>query len=170
LNRQRNHVFEPFVGTPGKPVRRRDDKEPGLVLLFSILGRFFFGHDGRPSVALSHRRRNPDASPTARADIDVLLVPQAIGATFQMGYVVEEMEQYGGAPLWGPIVREIGAPAVLAGLVGPFENPVPDQIGDYLRGGTYVIDKRGRGLAHVAFPDEGVAIAEIPLRPELSLR
>jgi N-carbamoylputrescine amidase len=100
-----------------------------------------------------------------RASVDLLLVPQAIGATVQLGYDVERMEENGTEPLWGPIVGEIGAPAVTAGLVGPFENPIPDRVGNYLRGGTYVIDGNGRALAHVAFPNEGVALATLPVRP-----
>jgi predicted amidohydrolase len=96
-----------------------------------------------------------------RAGVDLLLVPQAIGATVPLGYEVERIEEGGTKPLWGPIVRTIGAPAVTAGLVGPFENPVPAQAGDYLRGGTYVIDKDGQALAHVAFPREGIALATV---------
>ena len=102
----------------------------------------------------------------ARAGVDLVLVPQAIGATYQMGQMVESMEEAGCRPLWGEIVRELGAPAVTAGLVGVFENPMPEQIGDYLRGGTYVIDAAGRGLAHVPFPEEGVAVAAISLGSE----
>jgi hypothetical protein len=63
-------------------------------------------------------------------------------------------------------VRELGAPAVTAGLVGVFQNPMPEEIGNYLRGGTYVIDAAGRGLAHVPFPEEGVAMAAISLGSE----
>ena len=66
------------------------------------------------------------------AGVDLVLVPQAIGATEQLGRRVETMEDGGRRPLWGPIVRELGAPAVTAGLVGVFENPMPEEIGDYL--------------------------------------
>jgi predicted amidohydrolase len=99
------------------------------------------------------------------AGVDLVLVPQAIGATERLGRLVETMEE-GSRPLWGPIVRELGVPAVTAGLVGVFENPVPEEIGDYLRGGTYVIDAAGRGLAHVPFPEEGVAVAAVSLGSE----
>jgi N-carbamoylputrescine amidase len=98
-----------------------------------------------------------------RAGVDLLLVPQAIGATVPLGDEVERIEEGGTKPLWGPIGRTIGVPAVTAGLVGPFENQVPDQAGDYLRGGTYVIDKDGRAMAHVAFPREGIALATVPI-------
>ena len=60
------------------------------------------------------------------------LVPQAIGATERLGRLVETMEEQGRRPLWGPIVRELSVPAVTAGLVGVFENPMPEEIGDYL--------------------------------------
>jgi hypothetical protein len=53
----------------------------------------------------------------------------------------------GAGPCGDPIVRELGAPAVTAGLVGAFENPMPEEIGNYLRGGTSVIDAAGCGLA-----------------------
>jgi predicted amidohydrolase len=102
----------------------------------------------------------------ARAGVDLVLVPQAIGATYQLGLMVESMEEAGCRPLWGEIVRELGAPAVTAGLVGGFENPRPQEIGDYLRGGTYVVDATGRGLAHVPFPEEGVAMATVRLGRE----
>jgi predicted amidohydrolase len=101
-----------------------------------------------------------------QAGVDLVLVPQAIGATERLGRLVETMEEEGRRPLWGPIVRELGVPAVTAGLVGVFENPVPEEIGDYLRGGTYVIDAAGRGLAHVPFPEEGVAVAAVSLGSE----
>jgi hypothetical protein len=39
-------------------------------------------------------------------------------------------------------------------------------VGDYLRGGTYAIDAAGRGLAHVPFPEEGVAVAAVSLGSE----
>ncbi len=99
----------------------------------------------------------------ARAKVDLVIAPQAIGSTVSLGHSVEEMERGGNEPLWGPIVREVGAPAVTAGLVGAFENPIPEQVGDYLRGGTYVIDATGRGLAHVSFPEEGIAVASVTL-------
>src|SRR5205823_11445479 len=98
------------------------------------------------------------------AGVDLVLVPQAIGATVELGWAVEAMEKRGSQPLWGSIVREIGVPAITAGLVGFFDNPVPDQVGDYLRGGTYVINATGQGLAHVPFLDEGVAVATVTLR------
>lgn len=98
-----------------------------------------------------------------RADVDLVLVPQAIGATEELGRLVETMEEGGRQPLWGAIVRELGVPAVTAGLVGVFENPRPETIGSYLRGGTYVIDAAGRGLSHVPFPEEGVALATVRL-------
>jgi predicted amidohydrolase len=101
-----------------------------------------------------------------QAGVDLVLVPQAIGATERLGRLVEAMEEEGRRPLWGPIVRELGAPAVTAGLVGVFENPLPEGVGDYLRGGTYVIDAAGRGLAHVPFPEEGVAVAAVSLGSE----
>jgi predicted amidohydrolase len=101
-----------------------------------------------------------------QAGVDLVLVPQAIGATERLGQLVETMEEDGRRPLWGPIVRELGAPAVTAGLVGVFQNPMPEEIGNYLRGGTYVIDAAGRGLAHVPFPEEGVAMAAISLGSE----
>lgn len=98
-----------------------------------------------------------------RADVDLVLVPQAIGATEELGRRVETTEEGGRRPLWGAIVRELGVAAVTAGLVGIFENPRPETIGDYLRGGTYVIDAAGRGLSHVPFPEEGVALATVRL-------
>jgi predicted amidohydrolase len=103
------------------------------------------------------------------AGVDLVLVPQAIGATERLGRLVETMEEEGRRPLWGPIVRELGAPAVTAGLVGVFENPLPEEIGDYLRGGTYVIDAAGHGLAHVPFPEEGVAVAAVSLGSERTM-
>jgi predicted amidohydrolase len=104
-----------------------------------------------------------------RAGVDLVLVPQAIGATERLGQLVETMEDGGRRPLWGPIVRELGAPAVAAGLVGVFENPMSEEVGDYLRGGTYVIDAAGRGLAHVPFPEEGVAVTTLRLGRERTL-
>ncbi len=98
-----------------------------------------------------------------RAGVDLVLVPQATGATEQLGRFVEGLEAGGRRPLWGPIVRALGAPAVTAGLVGVFENSMPELIGNYLRGGTYVIDAAGRGLVHVPFPEEGVAVATVRL-------
>jgi predicted amidohydrolase len=103
------------------------------------------------------------------AGVDLVLVPQAIGATERLDRLVEAMEEEGRRPLWGPIVRELGAPAVTAGLVGSFENPLPEEIGDYLRGGTYVIDAAGRGLAHVPFPEEAVAVAAVSLGSERTI-
>jgi hypothetical protein len=87
--------------------------------------------------------------------------PQAIGATDELGRQVELLEEEGQRPLWGEIVRGLGAPAVSAGLIGPLESPAPALLGTYLRGGTYVIDAAGQGLAHVPFPEEGVAVATI---------
>lgn len=101
-----------------------------------------------------------------QAAVDLLLVPQAIGATEELGRMVETMEERGRWPLWGAIVRELGVPAVTAGLVGVFENPKPETIGDYLRGGTYVIDAAGCGLSYVPFPNEGVALASVRLGRE----
>lgn len=100
----------------------------------------------------------------ARAGVDLVLVPQAIGATEQLGRHVEALDDEGRRPLWGELVREMGAPTVTAGLVGALESPFPAMVGDYLRGGTYVIDADGRGLAHVPFPEEGVAAATISIR------
>jgi predicted amidohydrolase len=99
----------------------------------------------------------------AQANSDVVLVPQAIGATERLGRLVETMEEGGRQPLWGEIVRELGVPTVTAGLVGIFENPRPEVMGDYLRGGTYIIDAAGCGIAYVPFPEEGVAVATLPL-------
>src|SRR5437763_1559415 len=103
------------------------------------------------------------------AGVDLVLVPQAIGATERLGRFVETMEEERLRPLWGPIVRELGAPAVTAGLVGAFENPMPAKVGDYLRGGTYVSDAAGLGLAHVPFPEEGVAVAAVRLGSERTI-
>ena len=99
----------------------------------------------------------------ARAGVALVLVPQAIGATEQLGRQVETLEDEGRRPLWGEFVRELDAPAVTAGLVGPLVSPFPETIGDYLRGGTYVIDADGLGLAYVPVPQEGVAVATIRL-------
>jgi predicted amidohydrolase len=104
-----------------------------------------------------------------RANLDLILVPQAIGATEKLGRLVETKEEGGGRPLWGEIVRELGVSTVTAGLVGIFENPWPETLGDYLRGGTDIIDAAGRGLAHVRFPDEGVALATVRLGREPAL-
>jgi hypothetical protein len=46
---------------------------------------------------------------------------------------------------------------------------MPEEVGDYLRGGTYVIDAAGRGLAHVPFPEEGVAVAAVSLGSERTI-
>jgi hypothetical protein len=43
---------------------------------------------------------------------------------------------------------------------------MPEEIGDYLRGGTYVIDASGRRLAHLPFPEEGVAVAAVSFGSE----
>jgi predicted amidohydrolase len=134
----------------------------GPNILSTILGRvgWLICSDGNDAAL----RQN-----IVQAGADLVLVPQAIGATERLGRLVETMEDGGRRPLWGPIVRELGVLAVTAGLVRIFENPMPEEVGAYLRGGTYVIDAAGRGLAHVPFPEEAVAVAAVSLGSERTI-
>ena len=94
--------------------------------------------------------------------VDLLLLPMAQGSTRQLYKQVLSREQRSGEPLLADYVRTVGAPAVSAGLIGPFSVGSPSA-GDYLRGGTHLIDPNGRKLAGVGFDRQGVAVATVTL-------
>ena len=92
--------------------------------------------------------------------VDVLLFPQASMAPKALGRLAWRQEHKRGRPLFSGTVKAIGAPMVLAGLVGPVQR-LTRAFGGYLYGGTWITDAEGSALANIPFGEEGVAIATI---------
>lgn len=93
-------------------------------------------------------------------NVDVLLFSQASSAPKLLGRLMWRQERKRGRPLLAGAVRAIGAPMVLAGLVGPMQR-INHGFGVYLYGGTWITDAGGRALANVPFGEEGVAVADV---------
>lgn len=93
---------------------------------------------------------------------DLLLFPQASSSPKTMGRWMWKQEVKRGRPIVAGAVDAIGAPMVLAGLIGPMQR-VTRLVGAYLYGGTWVTDATGKALANVPFDREGVAIAPVTL-------
>ncbi len=95
-------------------------------------------------------------------NIDLLIVPQASNAPRWQGRAVWWIEKKWSRPLFAGHVRCLGAPAALAGLIGPMQR-VTRLVGRYLYGGTWIMSAGGRPLANVPFDHEGIAIADVRL-------
>lgn len=95
---------------------------------------------------------------------DLMFVPQASNAPRWQGKAVWWLETRYRRPLFAGHARCIGAPMVLAGLVGPMQRTTR-LFGNYLYGGTWVVARDGRPLANVPFDTEGVAVADVTLGP-----
>jgi predicted amidohydrolase len=93
-------------------------------------------------------------------NVDLLLFSQASSAPKPLGRLMWRQERKRGRPLLAGAVRAIGAPMVLAGLVGPMQR-INRGFGAYLYGGTWVTDAEGRALANVPFGEEGMAVAVV---------
>jgi len=93
-------------------------------------------------------------------NVDLLIFAQASSAPKTMGRWMWRRERKQGRPFVGGAVQAIGAPMVLAGLVGPMQR-INRGFGVYLYGGTWVTDARGRALANVPFGEEGLAVADV---------
>lgn len=93
-------------------------------------------------------------------NVDLLLFPQASSAPKTLGRLMWRRERRQGRPFLGGAVTAIGAPMVLAGLVGPMQR-ITRVFGAYLYGGTWITNAEGRALANVPFGEEGVAVAAV---------
>lgn len=93
-------------------------------------------------------------------NVDLLIFSQASSAPKAVGRWMWQRERKRGRPFLYGAVKAIGAPMVLAGLVGPMQR-LTRVVGGYLFGGTWVTDAEGRALANVPFGEEGVAVADI---------
>jgi predicted amidohydrolase len=93
-------------------------------------------------------------------NVDLLLFAQASSSPKPLGRLMWRRERKQGRPFLANAVKAIGAPMVLAGLVGPMER-ITRVVGAHLHGGTWITDAEGRGLANVPFGEEGVAVAAI---------
>jgi predicted amidohydrolase len=94
--------------------------------------------------------------------VDVVLMPQASTAPKSIGRRMWQREIKRGRPLLGGVATAIGAPLIVAGLIGPTQR-ITRLLHSYLFGGTWIIDPSGHSLANVPFDEEGVAIADIRL-------
>jgi predicted amidohydrolase len=95
-------------------------------------------------------------------NVDLLLFPQASSAPKLLGRLMWRQERKRGRPFLAGAVKAIGAPMVLAGLVGPMQR-ITRVFGAYLYGGTWITDAAGRALANVPFGEEGVAVAAVSI-------
>jgi predicted amidohydrolase len=95
-------------------------------------------------------------------NVDLLLFAQASSAPKLLGRLMWRQERKRGRPFFGGFVKAIGAPMVLAGMVGPMQR-ITRVVGAYLYGGTWITDAEGRALANVPFGEEGVAVASISI-------
>ena len=91
--------------------------------------------------------------------VDLLLMSQASFALRTLGRLQWWWERRRGS-VFGPLVSAIGAPAVVAGMIGPMQ-PVTRLFSVSMFGGTWVIDAQGQTLAAVPYYEEGIAVAEI---------
>lgn len=94
--------------------------------------------------------------------VDLLLVPQASNAPRWQGRAVWRLETRMNRPMFAGHVRCIGAPTAIAGLIGPMQR-TSRLFGNYLYGGTWIMNAGGRPLANVPFDREGVAIGDVTL-------
>jgi len=92
--------------------------------------------------------------------VDLLIFAQASSAPKAMGRWMWQRECKRGRPFLHGTVNAIGAPMVLAGLVGSMQR-VNRGFGAYLYGGTWITDATGRALANVPFGEEGLAVADV---------
>jgi predicted amidohydrolase len=95
-------------------------------------------------------------------NVDLLLFSQAGSAPKPLGRLMGRQERQRGCPLLAGAVKAIGAPMVLAGLVGPMQR-ITRVFGAYLYGGTCVTNGEGRTLASVPFGEEAVAVADVSI-------
>lgn len=93
-------------------------------------------------------------------NVDLLIFSQASSAPKALGRWMWQRERKRGQPFLYGLVKAIGAPMVLAGLVGPMQR-MTRIFGGYLFGGTWVADAEGAAVANVPFGEEGVAVADI---------
>jgi predicted amidohydrolase len=95
-------------------------------------------------------------------NVDLLLFSQASSSLKPLGRLMWRQERRRGRPFLGGAVKAIGAPMVLAGLVGPVQR-IMRWYGVSLRGGTWITNAEGRALANVPFDEEGVAVAAVSI-------
>lgn len=93
-------------------------------------------------------------------NIDLFVQPQASSSPKWLGRWMWQRERKHGRPFLADAVAAMGAPMVLAGLVGPVQR-ITRFAGAWLHGGTYVTDASGNTLANVPFDEEGVAVATV---------
>lgn len=156
-----------FVAEPGGRLHRYAKRQP----VKTELAAFDFGDDesivatslGRAGCAVcadlnwGRTLLRPFAG-----NVDLLLFPQASFMTKPLGRLMWRWERKRGRPFLGGAVKAIGAPMVLAGLVGPMQR-FTRVFGAYLYGGTWITNAEGRALANVPFGDEGVAVADVSM-------
>lgn len=94
--------------------------------------------------------------------VDLLVFAQASSAPKTLGRLMWRRERKQERPFLGGAVKAIGAPMMLAGLVGPMQR-ITRVFGAYLYGGTWITDAEGRALANVPFGEEGVAVAAVSI-------
>jgi predicted amidohydrolase len=95
-------------------------------------------------------------------NVDLLIFSQASSAPKALGRWMWKREVKRGRPFLGGHVNAVGAPMMLAGLVGPMQR-ITRVFGGYLFGGTWITDATGCALANVAFGEEGIAVADVPI-------
>ena len=91
-------------------------------------------------------------------NVDLLLFSQASFSPKPLGRLMWRWER----TFLAGAAKAIGAPMVLAGLVGPVQR-LTRVFGAYLYGGTWITDAEGRALANVPFGEEGVAVADVSI-------
>lgn len=156
-----------FIAEPGGALHRYAKRQPvGLELAAfdhgddEAIAETSLGRIGRAVCAdLSWGRTL--LRPLA-GNVDLLLFSQASFNPKPLGRLMWRQERKRGRPFLGRAAKAIGAPMVLAGLVGPLQR-ITRWFGAYLCGGTWITDAEGRALANVPFGDEGVAVATVSI-------
>ena len=97
------------------------------------------------------------------AAVQLVLFPHATAATRAVSRARFALESHR-RPLLASFARDVAAPVLAAGLVGPFRAKKL-WAGDWMRGSTWVIGADGAVLAGLGFDQEGVASAEVTLVP-----
>ncbi len=95
-------------------------------------------------------------------NVELLLVPQANPLRRSWGRLVSRLEARRGRPLYASRLSAVGAPALVAGQIGPAEKPFRG----YFYGSTWVTGPDGSGLASVPYDTEGIALATVQLGSE----
>ena len=97
-------------------------------------------------------------------NVDLLLFSRASALPKSLARGICQLERK--RPFLGGAAEAIGAPMLLAGLVGTTERQwrlLPSYVfgGNYLFGGTWITDPSGRALANVPFGEEGLAVSDV---------